>query len=70
MNDIARIMVSIRGLTAKMNAPQAIASNGIQTTLTNVQKGEHPRVLSPVQSSEEARNASGIADVSSALVHF
>src|SRR5215471_1860635 len=47
---------------------QAIASSGIHTSLINVQNGEQPWRLRPVQSSDEARNPSGMNNNNTALI--
>jgi hypothetical protein len=45
----------------KKQAAHNPATTGIQPSLTKVQKDEQPCKLNPVQSSEDARNPSGIA---------
>jgi len=45
---------------------QTTTNRGIHASLTNVQNGEQPRTLNPVQSSEDARKPRGIAAINNA----
>lgn len=55
-NDTAAIDVSQPCVLVKKYSAQNPAISGIQASLTKVQKDEHPCRLSPVQSSEDARD--------------